>query len=141
MRTPRVGDKITGLAGLTAWAAEMTDETNFPQGNEDILGWRYLSTAVNITMLRDHCLAEPFLRQAAAEEPDLLPEVGLAADCYQEVIRLREMQDSFIRDDFSPGTMQAIADPEARRGFADLILRIRDKEEEAIQHIERLLER
>jgi hypothetical protein len=140
-RAPQKGDKVTGLKGLKAWAAEMTEAKNFPQGDEGILGWRYLSTAVNITMLRDHCLAEPFLRQIAAEEPDFLPEVALAADCYQEVIQLRAGQDSFIKDDFSAGTMQAIADPEARRGFARLIFQIRDKEEEAIQHIERLLER
>lgn len=98
---------------------------------------RYISTAINITMLKDHGSAEPFLRQVAQE----LPAVVAAADVYREVNRLRESMDELIRDDFSPGAMAAIADPLTRRAFADRTLQIRDKEEEAVVHMESFLAR
>ncbi len=137
MRTPRMGAKRTGLAGLGAWAEEMTQDRIFPSGDEEALGMRYISTTINITMLKDHGSAEPFLRQVAAE----LPEVAAVADRYREVNQLRESMDELIRDDFSPGAMAAIADPRTRRAFADRIRQIRDKEEEAVAHVEHLLTR
>ncbi len=141
MRTPEMAHKCTGLAALKMWAEEMTQEKYFPAGDEETLGWRYVSTTINITMLRDHCSAEPFLRQASEDLPDFLPEVSLAADCYGEVKRLRGQLDDVISDNFSEKAMRAIGDPDARRSFAALILQIRDTEEEAVTHIERLLER
>jgi hypothetical protein len=133
--------KCTGLAGLSAWAEEMTQEKYFPAGDEQTLGLRYVSTAINFTMLRDHGSAEPFLRQALKDLPDFLPEASLAADCYGEVGRLRDEMGDLISDNFSEKAMKAIGDPDVRRSFADLILQIRDKEEGAVTHIEHLLKR
>jgi hypothetical protein len=141
MRTPRMGSKRTGFEGLSVWAEEMTQEQYFPAGDEQVLGQRYVSTTINITMLRDHCSAEPFLRQAAEEVLDFQPELWLAADCYRDVKHCREEMDDLISDNFSAKAMQAIADPEIRRAFAGKILQIRDVEEEAIGHLEHLLER
>ena len=141
MRTPRMGSKCTGLAGLSLWADEMTQEQYFPAGDEQLLGERYVSTAINITMLRDHCSAEPFLRQAAEEVLDFQPELMLAAGCYHEMKLCREQMDDLIDDKFTAKAMQAIAVPEIRRAFARKILQIRDIEEEAIGHLEHLLER
>ena len=141
MRTPEMGHKCTGLAALRVWAEEMTQEKYFPAGDEQVLGLRYVSTTINITMLRDHCSAEPFLRQVSKDLPDFLPEVSLAADYYGEVKRFRDRMGDLISDNFSEKAMKAIGDPDIRRSFADLILQIRDKEEEAVTHIERLLKR
>lgn len=135
MRTPNMGAKRTGLAGLGAWAKEMTEDRLFLAGDEEALGMRYISTAINITMLKDHGSAEPFLRQVAQE----LPEVAVAADLYREVHQLRASMDELIRDDFSPGAMAAIADLRTRRSFADRILQIRDKEEEAVAYLDNFL--
>ena len=139
MRTPWMGHKCTGLEALRVWAEEMTQEKYF--SDESALGQRYVSNAINITMLRDHCLAEPFLRQVAQDVPDFLPEASRAADCYGEVKRLRDKMDDLISDNFSEKAMQAIGDPDIRRAFASILLQIRDKEEEAVSHIEHLLER
>ena len=95
----------------------------------------YISSTINVTMLKNHGSAEPFLRQVAQE----LPEVAAVADRYRQVNRLQEGMDELIRDDFSPGAMSAIADPRTRRAFAERILQIRDKEEEAVAHFERFL--
>ncbi len=92
-------------------------------------------------MLRDHGSAEPFLRQMAEEMPDFLSEASLAADCYGEVKRLRDQMGDLIGDNFSEKAMKAIGDPAIRRSFAELILQIRDKEEEAVTHLECLLKR
>jgi hypothetical protein len=141
VRTPQMADKVTGLEALRVWADEMTQDQYFPAGDKEGLGWRYVSTTINITMLRDHCSAEPFLRQVSQDLPDFLPEVSLAADCYGEVKRLRDKMDGVISDNFAEKAMKAVGDPDVRRSFADLILQIRDREAEAVTHIEHLLKR
>jgi hypothetical protein len=141
MRTPSMRYKCTGLEALRVWAEEMTQEEYFPKGDEEVLGQRYVSAAVNMTMLRDHCSAEPFLRQAAADVPDFQPDLSLAADCYSQVVRLRSSMDDLIHDNFSERAMKAIADPGVRRAYADTILQIRDREQQAVAHMERLIER
>jgi hypothetical protein len=140
MRTPRKGPRhVTGLEGLSVWAEEMTQERYFPVGDDQALGMRYVSAAINMTMLRDHLSAAPFLRQAAQDEPDLAPGLAPAIACYTEVYALRDRLDVLMSDNFSPNAMKAIADPEVRRAYADVVLQIRDKEAEAIVHIAGLL--
>lgn len=139
MRMPKMGNKITGLDGLRLWAEEMTQERYFPPEDNDVLGQRYVSAAINMTMLRDHCLAKPFLQQVIDEVPDFQPELSQAIDCYNQVIQLRNSMDLLIADNFAEAAMKAIADPEIRRAYADQILKIRDAEEQAAQRIEHLL--
>ena len=141
MRIPQVGKNAAGLNGLQVWAGEMVDEQYFPVGNNELIGWRYVSAAVNMTMLRDHCLAEPFLRQALLDVPEFEPELSLAAGCYAEVSRVRNGMDSLIADNFSEPSMQAVHDPAVRRLYAGEILHIRAIESEAVTHIEHLLQR
>jgi hypothetical protein len=141
MRTPQVGKNVTGLSGLQVWSDEMTDDQYFPAGNDELIGWRYVGVAINMTMLRDHCLAEPFLRQAILDVPEFHPELSRAAECYGEVARIRNSMDTLIADNFSEPSMRAIHDPAVRRLYAQEILRIRDVEAEAVGHIEHLLER
>jgi hypothetical protein len=117
----------------------MTQDAWFPPDDPQVLGGRYVSTTINMTMLDDHRAAEPFLWQAAQEEPDLAPSLLRAADSYAEASRLRLSLDAYIKEDFSPEAMRAIGQPEARRAFAGILLQIRDAESQAIGHIERLL--
>jgi len=141
LRLPGIGQKVTGLEGLRVWAEEMTQAQNFPAGDAALLGQRYLSTTINITMLRDHCRAEPFLRRAAVEVPEFQAELSRAAACYAEAASLRNGMDDLISDNFSPRAMQAIGDPAIRRAFADILLQICDCEEEAANQIELLIHR
>ncbi len=141
MRMPSLNHRVTGLAGLQVWAQEMGKEQYFPPGDEETLGQRYVSAAINMTMLRDHCLAEPFLRRAAGAAPEFAPELSRAVEYYQEVSRIRRGMDDLIGDNFSESAMKAIAVPEIRREYAESILRIRDAEEQAVQQLERLIQR
>jgi hypothetical protein len=141
MQTPTMGDKLTGLEALRAWAEEMTQEKYFPAGDEETLGGRYVSVAINMTMLRDHCSAEAFLKHVIADVPDFEPELSLAAGCYADVKRIRNGMDDLIGDNFSEQAMKAIAVPDTRRAYADAILQIRDVEQKAVTHIEQLIER
>lgn len=100
-----------------------------------------LVAAVFWMLFRVRALAEPFLRQALADLPDLRPELLAAAEYYAKVRRLRAEMDDLIADNFAPEVMQAPKDPARRRAFADLILRIRDVEEKAIKVFERLIAR
>jgi hypothetical protein len=128
MRMPGIGRKVTGLGALQTWAEEMVQAKYFPAGDDTVIGQRYVSAAINMTMPRDHCLAEPFLRQAIKAVPDFQPELSQAAECYGEVKRLRDGMDDLIADNFSKHAMMAITDPGIRRAYADTILRIRDVE-------------
>jgi hypothetical protein len=119
----------------------MTQEKYFPVGDDEVLGLHYVSAAINMTMLRDHCQAEPFLRQIAADEPDFAPELSRALDCYTEVRRIRDGMDALIGDNFSEQAMKAITVAETRGAYADAILHIRDAEAEAMHHLSQLLER
>lgn len=141
LRTPQLESKATGLEGLKVWADEMNQAQYFPADDHDLVGWRYVSVAVNMTMLRDHCLAEPFLRQASADVPDFAPELSQAANCYAEVRRIVDEMSEIISDNFSEKAMQAIHDPQMRKAYAEGILRIRDAEAEAAGHLENLLAR
>lgn len=146
MRSPLMANRATGLEGLRVWADEMVAdemvmEKYFPLGDAEVMGNRYVSAAINLTMLRDHCMAEPFLRQAAEEVPDFQVELQSAAGCYSEVKRLVAEMEALMSDDFSERALKAIYDPGIRRSYANTILHIRDVEEEALQSIERLLTR
>jgi hypothetical protein len=141
LHTPQMGTRHTGLRALQTWAEEMAQDQNFPAGDEQTMVGRYLSTTINITMLRDHCSAEPFLRQMAQEVPEFQPEVSHAADAYAQMRQLRSQMDDLIGDNFSEKAIHAITDAAARRAFADLIVQIRDKEEEAADHMQHLLQR
>jgi hypothetical protein len=141
LRTPMRPEHVTGLEGLRMWAAEMQDPQYFPEDDEDTLGWRYVSAAVNMTMLRDHCTADPFLTQMAMDEPEWATELDLAIACYAEVSRLRDEMDLVMGDNFSEAAMKAIGDAQARRTYAELILQIRLREAEAAAHLERIVTR
>lgn len=138
---PEMGKKRTGLEGLKTWAKEMVQEQYFPAEDKDLLGWRYVSVTINITMLRDHYRAEPFLRQAAVEIPDFAPELLQAADCYTEGKRIGAEMDQLINDNFSEQAMQAVGDPQIRKAFAERILEVRQVEEQALGYLEELLKR
>jgi hypothetical protein len=141
MRLPGMGHHVTGLEGLHAWADEMTQAKYFPAGDDAVIGQRYVSAAINMTMLRDHCQAVLFLHQVVEDVPDFQPELSQAVERYSEVKRLRDSMDNLIADNFSGQAMKAIADTEIRRAYAATILRIRDVEEEAIIQIEHFLKR
>ncbi len=140
-RTPSLGRKATGLEGLRVWAGEMLQDAFFPTDDPDLMGWRYTGVAINMTMLRDHCLAAPFLRQALADVPGFAPDLPLAIECYDEVIGLQKELNEIISDNFSQEAMKAIYSPDIRQRYADTILRIRDSEAQGISHLERLLAR
>jgi hypothetical protein len=141
MRMSGMDHWVTGLSGLQVWADEMTDEQYFPIGDEETLGQRYVSAAINMTMLRDHCLAEPYLRHIAEAVPEFQPELSQAIEHYGEVRRIRDGMDNLIGDNFSEQAMKAIAVPKIRREYAESILRIRDAEEQAVSQLEGLLRR
>lgn len=137
VHTPTMGPWATGLHGMRLWAEEMTDPKYFPQGDAETLGLRYVSTAINMTMLRDEWQAEPSLRAAA----DLLPEIYQAADCCGEVAGVRAGVDALSADNFSEQAMAAIHAPAVRQATADQIGRIVAAEEDAPGHLERLIQR
>lgn len=140
-RTPRVGDRYTGLAALDVFADEMEDDRYFPSNNPDVIGHRYLSILCNLMMLDDHKSASPFLKQVVDGEFDLGPEVLRAAESYEHVSRLRGNLGKLLKEDFSPEQQAKLPDPKFRRWYALVIREIKYAEDQAIRQLEQIVRR
>ena len=80
-----------------------------------------------------------FLRQIAEDESDFAPDLLAAADCYSEITQLHEDSKQLINPDFSEEAIKEVSNPAIRRLYSLVLLKMRDKEEEAISHIEHCL--
>ena len=136
------GDVARGLRAYEVLAAALRDE-QFPAGAErddqTSPGWRYLCVLCHDMMLDDHRCAAPFLRDAAQTLPESAAELLQAADCYERGVELRDHLESIMNSDFSPETQKRLLDPEVRDQYAQILLQIRDSDEEGIAHVEQAL--
>jgi hypothetical protein len=138
VRTPKVYDRYGGLEAYKVWADEMVQDRFFPKGAMAEIGQRYLSVLCNLMMLDDRRSAAEFLKLMAKDESDLAEGLHVATKCYEGICEMKNDLIDLVKDDFSAEAQRRIADHEIRRQYAEIIMRIRDKEEEAIGHIENL---
>jgi len=139
VRTPKVYNRYGGLEAYKVWADEMVQDSYFPKDDKAVIGQRYLSVLCNLMMLDDRRSAVEFLKLVAKDESDLAEGLHAAVKCYEEICKLKNDLTNVVKDDFSEEAQRRIADHEIRRQYAEIIMRIRDKEEEAIGHIENLV--
>jgi len=139
VRTPKVYDRYSGLEAYKVWADEMVQDRYFPKDNKAEIGQKYLSVLCNLMMLDDRKSAVEFLKLVAKDESDLAEGLHVAIKCYEEICKMKNDLTNLVKDDFSEEAQRRIADHEIRRQYAVIIMRIRDKEEEAIGHIENLV--
>lgn len=140
-RTPMDDGIYNGLAAYKAWADEIIQDRFFPAEDQGVISDRYLSIAYHQMWLVERGSTAKFLRQIAEDESDLAPELIAAADCYAEILQLHEDSNKVIKPDFSEEAIKQVSDPAIRRIYSLVLLKMRDKEEEAIGHIERCLGR
>jgi len=133
-RTPMDGDLPNGLAAYKAWADDMIQDKYFPAENKDVIYNRYLTIAYHQMWFVERGLTATFLRQIAEDESDLASDLLAAADCYAEIAQLDVDSQKLKLEAF-----EQLPDPSIRRIFSLILLKMRDKEEEAISHIEHCL--
>ncbi|MEW6752841.1 MAG: hypothetical protein AB1505_17955 [Candidatus Latescibacterota bacterium] len=129
----------SGIAFRFVVRPQAWDPGNFPADDEQIMGLRYLSTAVNMTMIRDHGAIAPFLRQAAVETPELAAGLAPAIDCYSRLRPLTDRLACCMPDTFSPEAIPRVRDPAIRQEYAGIVLHMRDHMEAGIRSIEQFL--
>ena len=141
VRTPKVGDRFTGLRAYEALAAELREE-EFRKNARDKDAWLwfgYLCLLCYNMMLDDHRSAEPFLKDAAGALPECAAELAEAAECYERSLALRDELEAILPSNFSQEAQQKLLDRSVRDAFACALLEIRDAEETGIACIEQAL--
>ena len=141
-RTSKIREFHSGPAAYDAWAEAMTQDEDFPADNLNVLRNRLMVHYDAMCMANHRGRAARFLRQVAEHEPAMAEELTEAARLYEEedkiLGKMHEATGGYIpRDD--DGKVQNLADPEARRKIAEVILQVHDKDLEAASYIERAL--
>ncbi len=81
---PNHPDHVAGLAAYEAWAAGFELDEDFPEGNDEALGWRVMIHGDQCVMLEERRNAAGFLRWAADILPEARTELLAAADLYHQ---------------------------------------------------------
>jgi|GEM_PF-3047543 len=144
VRTPVTRDRPSGLAAYTAWAEALLRDEDFPAGDVAIARQHLQSHDENMNVVGEgRWCAWRFLRQAAEDMPAISDDLMEAAKCYEAEYMLMCQGWNLMGGLGSYSQDQGVkfADPTIRRQISSLILQARGKDEEAVRHIERALER
>jgi len=141
VRPPDADSPYTGLRAYDVLVSALREE-EYPDDldrHEGDLWFRYLCLLCYNMMLDDHASAPPFLRDAAEGLPATGAALIEAAGCYDRSFGLREQLEAVLPSDFSLEAQKRVMAPAVREQFAQIILQIRDVEDEGITHIEQAL--
>jgi len=142
VRTPMPhGGRYNGLAAYTGWAEDIARDQDFPTHDMDVLRERHMVHHNAVGMVAEgRWYGAQFLKEVAANEPALAEEVLSAASCYEaEHDLMWEIWSLAGGNGMTDAHVTALADPGARRAIAPVILRARDQDAEAAEHLERAL--
>lgn len=141
-RNKKIREFHSGPAAYDAWAAAMTRDEDFPADNLNELRNRLMVHYDAMCMVNHRGRAAKLLRQMAEHEPEMKEELMEAARLYDkedEVLgQMHEATGGYIprHDDEK---VKNLADPEARKKIAAVIIQARDIDIDAVNHIEKAL--
>ena len=144
VRTPVTRDRPSGLAAYTAWAEALLRDEDFPAGDVAIARQHLQSHDENMNVVGEgRWCAWRFLKQVAEDLPALSDDLIEAATCYEAEYMLMCQGWNLMGGlgAYSQDQGVKFADPTIRRQISSLIIQARNKDEEAVSHIERALER
>jgi len=140
VRTPKVNDSPNGLTAYAIWADDMLNDDHFPPDDMEALSDRHHRLNCNLTIVDDRGTAAKFLRQIAEEEADLKADLLAAAEYYSKTAQLVWVDSNkFVRHVATEESFEQMANPEIRRQYSEMILKMRDNDEKAIELIEHAL--
>lgn len=141
VRTPEVFGRHSGLAAYTAWATQLADDSAFAQDDAALRQRHDVHNAEVGTVAECRAWAGRFLKRMAEEEPAMAADLHAAADCYLAEHDLMWQVWDLAGGNGNPQAYQALARPAVRRQMVPIILRARELDEEAADHLERALTR
>jgi len=136
-------DRHNGLAAYEAWARHLLRDEDFPSGDEAVLHQRHEVHEGAVGMVAERrWYGSQFLVQAS--NPDILhykmaEDLLHAAACYAAEHDLMWKLWDLAGGNGNPEAYRKLADPAVRRQMVPVILQARDKDAEAVNHIERAL--
>ncbi|MFC1718367.1 formylglycine-generating enzyme family protein [Candidatus Poribacteria bacterium] len=128
----------------TAWAEALLRDGDFPAGDIAIARQHLQSHDENMNVVGEgRWCAWRFLKQVAEDMPAISDDLLEAATCYEAEYMLMCQGWNLMGGlgHYSQDQGVKFADPTIRRQISSLILQARSKDEEAVSHIERALER
>lgn len=142
-RTPRVRRLHSGLAAYSAWADALLRDEDFPAGNMPVLWERYMvHSDAALVVAEGRWYGSIFLSQIAASEDKMAEELLAAASCYAaEHSLMWDVWGAAGGNGYTEAHVNRLADPAVRRTIVPILEQARAKDDEAITHIERALQR
>ncbi len=139
-----VAHKWNGLAALTAWGGSLLDDANFADAADGVGAAslrQHLDMHINIaaTLAEERAMADVFLRQIAAREPAVAPELIQAGRLYREESDLAGAMQSTFGGVDTPEALRTFSDSGVRRALAGTLAELRAKEEQAVSLLEQAL--
>jgi hypothetical protein len=135
-----VNDFPNGLAAYAIWADDMLNDDYFPPDDMEALSDRHHRLNCNLTIVDDRGSATKFLRQIAEEEADFRADLLAAAEYYSKTAQLVWVESNkLVGHAATEESFKQMANPEIRRQYSEMILKMRDNDEKAIEFIEHSL--
>lgn len=139
-RTPEHMGRHSGFAAYTAWAEQLSNDGDFPAGNEAVLLQRHRVHFPQAGLLAElRAWAAAFLRRMADQEPAMAGDLLAAADCYRTEHDLMWKVWDLAGGHTNPEAWRNLAAPGVRRQIIPVVLQARDLDMEAAAHLERAL--
>ncbi|MFB3881262.1 MAG: hypothetical protein ACE149_08355 [Armatimonadota bacterium] len=135
---PNRPNHASGLAAYDAWANGLEVDADYPADDDKTMGTRAMIHGDQAVMLEDRRAAITYLRSMASVAPEAAGELNAAADLYERAVG--EMSGIWLwGHDMGPEVAKGLLDPATRRGIARHVRLARDREAEAVNHLEAAL--
>lgn len=135
---PNVQDHVCGLAAYDAWADSMEIDADYPKDNPKVLQIRQMVHCDQSTMLMERNFAANYLRSMVKVAPEASNELNAAAKLYDETAA--QLPKIWMWGfTMSPEVGKALADSSTRKEIAKHIRIAKEKETEAVKHLEKAL--
>jgi hypothetical protein len=135
-RMKRLGPKHSaGLAAYDDWAKGLEVDADYPKDDAKVMGTRIMVHGDQCVMLEERRDAAKFLRRMAKTAPEAAEELDAAAALYDAVSDLGPK--TWPWGDRYADVGPDLVDPAARRAIAAAVRTAREKEAEAVGHLEK----
>ncbi len=133
-------DHASGLAAYAAWADALEVHDDYPAADRETMGTRLMVHGDQCLMLEERKSAATFLRQIADAVPEVAGELRAAARCYDDAASLGMRVWPWDTCDYGSDTLiKGLADRTVRRRIAKAVRVARDREAQAVEHLEAAL--
>jgi hypothetical protein len=140
-RKPKInlgGKRHNGLAAYKEWSETILKDEDFTTEDICILRERYIAHDNAVGMVAEgRWYGAQFLKPVAEYEPDIAGEISKAIECYEAEHGLMWKNWELVGGlGHSKDKVKKFAEPSIRRQIAEIILEAREKEAEAVKHLE-----